>query len=106
MNEINPVESLAEMSETVEEKAFNCSQCGQKLCLRKQVINYALGHEEPLFCLKCLAVDADSSEAEILIGIRDYILGRQCFSKEWVKYQDRSFCPCPDNCIPDVCFGD
>jgi hypothetical protein len=87
------------------EQSNVCQGCGQSLCLRKTVINLALGNGEKMFCLICLAEQNDSTPTEVLEGIRDYILGRECFRKEWVKYPNRGACPDPDGCIPDVCFG-
>jgi hypothetical protein len=87
------------------EQSNVCQGCGQSLCLRKSVINLALGNDEVMLCLICLAQQNQSSPPEVLDGIRDYILGRECFRKEWVKYPNRAACPDPKGCIPDVCFG-
>lgn len=83
-----------------------CKECGKSLCLRQTVVNYALGNDEDLYCLSCLGAQNQSSEVELVTNLREYILGRECFSKEWKKYPERAFCPCPMSCIIDVCFGE
>lgn len=83
-----------------------CKTCSKSLCLRQKVVNYALGNDEELFCLSCLGAQNQCSAAELVIDLREYILGRECFAKEWKKYPERSFCPCPSGCIIEVCFGD
>jgi hypothetical protein len=87
------------------EEAF-CKKCKKSLCLRQKVVNYVLGHDEELFCLFCLGEQNQSGAAELVGNMREYILGRECFAKEWRKYPDRSYCPCPSRCIIEVCFGD
>ena len=82
-----------------------CVKCGKRLCLRQETVNLALGNAEQMYCLFCLADENNSSPAQVLEGIRDYIRGRECFRKEWVKYANRAACPDPGHCIPDVCFG-
>jgi hypothetical protein len=81
-----------------------CFACGDKLCLRKQVINLSLGNTNEMFCLKCLAVNNSKLPEEILGGVKDYIMSRDCFSSQWVKYKNKDYCPDPYGCIPSVCF--
>ncbi|MBX9939089.1 MAG: hypothetical protein K2Y32_07545 [Candidatus Obscuribacterales bacterium] len=82
-----------------------CAECGALICLRQQVLNLALGEDETLLCLPCLAQDNESSSEELLVRLAQYIQGRDCFLKEWSRYCDRSYCPNPDGCLPAVCFG-
>lgn len=84
----------------------HCSECQQPLCLRKQVINLALGHVEAMFCLSCLGKGSEREPLDVLSGVKSYVLSRPCFKKEWVKYPDRSYCPQPESCLPEACFED
>jgi hypothetical protein len=72
--------------------------------VRKTVINLSLGNTEQLKCLVCLAAEEGSAPEQILSGAVDYILGRECFRKEWLRYQSVKDCPDPEGCIPKVCF--
>lgn len=83
----------------------NCHRCGAALCLRKQVVNLALGNTDELSCLVCLGQDSQRPAVDVLENIMGYINSRECFSKEWVKYKDKTYCPDPVNCYPDTCFG-
>jgi TusA-related sulfurtransferase len=65
----------------------------------------ALGQEDDMLCLECLAKQTDSSPDQVLLRTREYVLSRECFRKEWQKYGSRSACPDPFGCLPDVCFG-
>jgi hypothetical protein len=82
----------------------HCSKCNSALCVRKQVINLALGNVDDMFCLICLGKDSEREPEEVLEGIKTYILSRPCFKKEWVKYPDVSYCPEPESCFPGMCF--
>jgi hypothetical protein len=82
----------------------NCSHCGKAICLRQQVINLALGYTEDLKCLICLASEHDQTPESLLASTRDYVMRRDCFSKEWIKYKTRDFCPDKLGCFPDICF--
>lgn len=82
-----------------------CSACAAPLCLRKQLINLALGNDEDMQCLRCLAAEAETSESELLTRISEYICGRECLQKHWIKYETVAHCPDPDGCIPQVCFA-
>ncbi|HEY9717812.1 MAG TPA: hypothetical protein V6C69_10110 [Trichormus sp.] len=88
----------------IEDAPTSCSQCGQALCVRKQVINLALGNTETMQCLVCLSAACGSTAAAMLDNTRGYVLERECFRKPWQRYRDRHDCPDPDGCIPDVCF--
>lgn len=82
----------------------NCVNCSEKLCLRQKTINLAVGNTDIMYCLNCLAKKENKPAEEILAKIKKYILARECFRKEWIKYKDVSFCPKPDTCFPDTCF--
>jgi hypothetical protein len=82
-----------------------CAKCEAPLCLRKQVINLALGNTEEMHCLHCLALESDTTEADVLRTSRGYVMERECFRKEWQKYRDQTACPDRKGCIPDVCFA-
>jgi hypothetical protein len=81
-----------------------CSQCSAPLCVRKQVINLALGNTDTMQCLKCLARQSDNTDAGVLTGISDYIRSRECFFKEWRRYRSVEDCPDREGCVPRQCF--
>jgi len=81
-----------------------CGKCGDSLCLRQQVINLALGLTDEMSCLPCLAKENSQAPAEVLDGIRDYILSRDCFAKEWKRYISVEYCPNQSGCVPSTCF--
>jgi len=83
-----------------------CVKCGSPLCLRKQVINYVFGNTEEMFCLVCLAYVNGKEPKELLLAAKEYIQGRDCFRKTWVRYENRSYCPDPYGCFLDECFGE
>ncbi len=82
-----------------------CFDCGAPLCLRKQVLNLALGHVEGMWCLVCLGRLAEKSGEAVLSGLAPYIRSRDCFAKEWRRYPDVGFCPDPGGCFPATCFA-
>ena len=82
-----------------------CAQCGAPLCLRKQVINLALGNTDRMNCLVCLGQEGGQLPDEVLSGIKAYVLSRDCFRKEWERYHGVEYCPDPQGCFPDRCFG-
>lgn len=82
-----------------------CARCRAAICLRQQVLNLALGEDETLLCLPCLAQENESSAEDLLVKLSQYIQGRECFHKEWIRFCDRSYCPNPGGCLPAVCFG-
>lgn len=82
-----------------------CSVCKENLCLREKTINLSLGNTEIMYCLKCLGAKENKNSAEILTKIKKYIMSRECFYKEWIKYENISDCPKPESCFPDTCFG-
>lgn len=84
---------------------LSCCGCGARLCLRKQVINLALGHVEQMWCLLCLSREGGQTPQEILSGLKTYIRSRDCFLKEWARYETVEFCPDREGCMPGVCFG-
>jgi hypothetical protein len=81
-----------------------CSSCRAPLCLRKQVVNLALGNTDEMFCLVCLGAESSRSPQEVVANLTGYIMSRECFRKEWVRYKDVSYCPDPMNCCPNTCF--
>jgi len=82
-----------------------CSSCRTHLCLRQQVLNLALGAEQDLLCLNCLARENGKSREQILEDLGPYVLSRECFSREWKKYLSRDACPDPLGCLPENCFS-
>lgn len=82
-----------------------CVRCSAQLCLRKQVINLALGMAEEMFCLDCLARENSQDAREVLESVKDYIHGRECFAKQWKRYSSVEYCPDRGGCVPDSCFG-
>jgi hypothetical protein len=89
----------------IENLSTHCTKCSKALCLRQQVLCLALGEDENLLCLTCLAAENAKSEGELLAGLKDYIAGRDCFKKEWIRYENVSFCPQPGTCLPEICFA-
>ena len=82
-----------------------CADCGAPLCLRKQVVNLALGNVESMWCLVCLGREAGKSGEDVLAGIVPYIRSRDCFAREWRRYLNADYCPDPGGCFPGTCFG-
>ncbi len=82
-----------------------CHGCGKDLCLRQQVLNLALGSEQDLLCLACLAAEHGKSRAEMLADLGPYVVSRECFLKEWSKYADVEDCPDRTGCLPKNCFS-
>ena len=82
------------------EASISCHSCAKELCVREKVINMAMGRVEVMYCLACLGKREDVQPEQLLAKIKNYILSRQCFQKEWVKYKDLSFCPDPKHCLP------
>jgi hypothetical protein len=93
------------MTEVSQPLPTQCFECAAALCVRQTTINLSLGNLEQMKCLVCLAAEEDTTPEQILSGAVDYILGRECFRKEWVRYQGVQDCPDPLGCIPAVCFG-
>lgn len=83
-----------------------CSRCGAYLCIRKQTLNLALGNIESLFCLACLADNERESPESLLLGTVGYIMSRDCFKKEWLRYAGIEDCPEPRTCVPETCFNE
>lgn len=88
----------------IEDAPGSCAQCGAALCLRKQVINLALGNAETMSCLNCLAKEMGQNPEEVLKRLKDYVDGRDCFKKQWIRYESQDWCPEPNNCFPGECF--
>lgn len=97
--------SVNDLGLTVADAKTTCSQCEAPLCLRKQVINLALGNSDEMFCLECLAKDSSQRADEVLSGIQAYIVSRDCFRKQWERYVNVDYCPDPNGCFPAVCFA-
>jgi hypothetical protein len=81
-----------------------CHKCQAPLCLRKQVINLALGLTDEMMCLNCLASENGQDAREVLEGLQDYIQSRECFAKQWRRYETLEYCPDATGCVADVCF--
>ena len=81
-----------------------CHKCSTSLCLRKQVINLALGNTDKMLCLSCLALDNNQTADEVLMSLKSYVLMRNCFSKQWQRYLNIEYCPDRQGCFPDLCF--
>ena len=101
-----PEPEYKESPELIADLPTNCAQCRKPICLRQQVLNLALGAEEGLLCLNCLAQDNLSTPSALLLNLSGYVQQRECFLKEWSRYKDRSFCPAPNTCLPDICFSE
>ena len=83
-----------------------CFRCEAPLCLRKQVINLALGCDIQMLCLNCLSFDSHQGASQIMDRVKGYILNRDCFHREWVRYTTRASCPDPHGCLIDQCFAE
>jgi hypothetical protein len=81
----------------------HCSACAIELCMRQKLINLASGRIETMYCLSCLGKRENVQDSYLLAKIKSYILARQCFEKEWIKYKDPSFCRDSKNCLPHKC---
>jgi hypothetical protein len=93
----------------VAEAPTACMKCGKPLCLRKQVVNLALGNADEMYCLVCLAELGETAQSEplaILLKVKPYILNRDCFQKEWVKYKNSEYCPDKTGCFMNDCFAE
>jgi hypothetical protein len=82
-----------------------CSRCGKALCLRQQVLNLALGAEQDLLCLGCLARENSKEPGELLADLGPYVLSRECFAKQWRLYKSDADCPDRLACLPKECFS-
>lgn len=82
-----------------------CAECAAPLCLRKQVINLALGYADEMYCLVCLAGEKNKDPEDILVSMRDYVHLRECFRTQWLRYRNRNWCPDPKGCFPNICFS-
>ena len=85
--------------------SYSCHNCAKPLCLRKRTINLALGHTEAMYCLDCLAVMNGQQARDILLVTKEYIAGRECFAKEWRRYESENDCPEPKHCFISECFS-
>ena len=88
----------------VEGAPLDCSVCGAALCIRKQVINLALGNTEIMKCLLCLGQESGQGAEGVLLGLKGYIRGRECFRKPWDRYRTVEYCPDRQGCFPSSCF--
>lgn len=105
MTSVRPLCSLANPDHPlVADAPRSCSHCKELLCLRKQVVNLALGFTDSMLCLRCHAKENEQLPEEVLENIKDYVLSRECFAKEWVRYTGKEFCPDATGCLPDECF--
>lgn len=88
----------------IEGLSTTCQTCGAPLCLRKQVINLALGFLDSMRCLVCIGRENEKEPEKILEDVKVYISTRDCFATQWLNYRNVSACPDPDGCFPDTCF--
>jgi hypothetical protein len=72
--------------------SYECLACSAPVCERVMIMNLALGYEDDIFCLTCLAQDIGASSADIAEQARDYVMARDCFRSPWSKF-DASACP-------------
>ncbi len=89
----------------IDQAPLNCCICNAALCLRKQVVNLALGKTDKMMCLSCLAAENNQTPDEVLKSLKSYILLRDCFSKQWHRYKNVEYCPDKQGCFPDLCFS-
>jgi hypothetical protein len=82
-----------------------CCRCQKSLCLRQQVLNLALGTDQGLMCLACLAADNGKERGQLLSELGPYVVSRECFMKEWSKYESEDACPDREGCLPKTCFS-
>jgi hypothetical protein len=82
-----------------------CSKCKRVLCLRKQVMNLAVGNIDEMFCLECLGEESGRKALEVLLTLKGYALNRECFLKQWRGYESEADCPDPGGCFPGQCFS-
>jgi len=88
----------------VEGAPLFCHKCQAPLCLRKQVMNLALGLTEEMLCLACLGQQHGQKPTELLEGLKDYIGRRDCFANQWRRYSSIEFCPDTVGCVATACF--
>ena len=68
-------------------------------------MNLAVGNTDELFCLECLGNESDRKAVEVLLTLKGYALGRECFAKEWRRYVVEDDCPDRLGCFPGECFS-
>lgn len=71
---------------------YSCDMCGAPVCERLQLMNLALGYEESLCCLDCLAQQQEMPPAELAEFAKSYVHSRDCFKNPWLKF---NAAPCP-----------
>ncbi len=96
------INSLSQSS--VHSQVAKCCVTDMPVCRRMFNINLALGYTEDFYALVSLAKKHDKSMEEMFDFAFDYVKARECFRKEWVKMQDPSECPLPNDCLMDKCF--
>jgi hypothetical protein len=103
---LNPADGIEVCAPLVDGAPVACENCSAPLCLRKQVLNLAVGNIEAMHCLRCLGMESEQEPDEMLAGMKLYVLSRDCLRKEWEKYECASYCPQPESCYPSICFAD
>ncbi|MBX9947787.1 MAG: hypothetical protein K2Y39_01360 [Candidatus Obscuribacterales bacterium] len=68
-------------------------------------MNLTVGNTDELFCLVCLGAESDRKPVEVLLTLKGYALGRECFAKEWRRYAQEEDCPDRLGCFPGDCFA-
>ena len=101
----NDLDSKSETEATPNSMPAFCSNCKQALCLRKQVMNLTVGNTDEMYCLVCLGKESDRKAVEVLLTLKGYAQSRDCFLKEWRRYESVEDCPDRQGCFPDQCFS-
>lgn len=83
---------------------YTCQGCGQSVCERQSLMNLALGYEEHLYCVPCLAQEEALPLPVLLVQVKAYIASRECFRKPWQRVAahqcprlSSGHCPCQDD---------
>jgi hypothetical protein len=101
----NTLDKESKIESSLDEMPAFCSKCKRALCLRKQVMNLTVGNTDEMFCLECLGEESDRKAVEVLLTLKGYALNRECFLKQWQRYETVADCPDRDGCFPDQCFS-
>jgi len=67
-------------------------------------MNLTVGNTDELFCLVCLGQESDRTAVEVLLTLKGYALARECFARQWRKYETVEMCPDRQGCFPEKCF--
>lgn len=64
---------------------YTCDSCTAPVCERGHIMNLALGLEEILLCVPCLAQHQGNAPDDLVETLYDYIQSRDCFKSPWEK---------------------